>query len=157
VQADDGGAPTYRGDLEEVADPLDASVAAGVLVMPDDVIPVALLPPCIGSTPMVGMLTQVAPERHVTVLHADQSEKDHAQRGEMSSLVGGLKNGALYTFYRDADQWLNVAGHIPSDASVYLCGGNEFLQNVRGQLENLEDQPREIRFELFSPNDWLIS
>lgn len=154
---DNGEVSTFLRDNVEVGDTIEASVAAGDLVMNDDVNPVVLISQGIGSTPMVGMLNQVAADRHVTVLHADQSEKDHAQREEMAALVGGLANGALYTFYRDADQWLNVAGHIPSDASVYLCGGNEFLQNVRGQLENLEEQPREIRFELFSPNDWLVS
>ena len=75
----------------------------------------------------------------------------------MKTLVEGLDNAVLHTFYRNADQWLEIAEHITPDASVYLCGGTTFLQNVREQIEKLAQQPAEIRFELFSPNDWLVS
>lgn len=40
---------------------------------------------------------------------------------------------------------------------MYLCGGVEFLKNVREQIEALDEQPRDVNFELFAPNDWLIS
>ncbi len=154
---DHGEVSTFLRDHVEVGDTIEATIAAGDLVMNSDDNPVVLISQGIGSTPMVGMLNRIATDRHVTVLHADRSEKDHAQRAEVTALVEGLDDAVLHTFYRDADQWLEVNGLIPDDASVYLCGGNEFLQNVRGQLQDLEAQPREIRFELFSPNDWLIS
>ncbi|GAB3594715.1 Flavohemoprotein [Corynebacterium faecale] len=154
---DHGEVAGFLRDNVEVGDTVEATLAAGDLVMNRDDNPVVLVSQGIGSTPMVGMLAQVAADRQVTVLHADQSESDHAQRAEMASLVEGLDNATLHTFYRDADQWLEVAGHITPDASVYLCGGTTFLQNVREQIQNLDEQPKEVRFELFAPNDWLIS
>ena len=41
----------------------------------------------------------------------------------------------------------------------YLCGGNGFLQDIRDQLEKNKETlvPTSIHFELFSPNDWLVS
>lgn len=154
---DNGEVSAFLRDNIEAGDTVEATLAAGDLVMNDGDNPVVLISQGIGSTPMVGMLSQVDAGRQVTVLHADESETDHAQREEMKTLVEGLDNAVLHTFYRSADQWLEIADHITPDASVYLCGGTTFLQNVREQIEKLAEQPAEIRFELFSPNDWLVS
>lgn len=154
---DNGEVAGFLRDNIEVGDTVETTLAAGDLVMNKGDNPVVLISQGIGSTPMVGMLSQVAADRQVTVLHADESESDHAQREEMKTLVEGLNNATIHTFYRDAGQWLEIAEHITPEASVYLCGGTTFLQNVREQIEKLGEQPAEIRFELFSPNDWLVS
>ena len=44
-------------------------------------------------------------------------------------------------------------------ADVYICGGTNFLQAIRSNIDSLEPdaQPASVKFELFSPNDWLIN
>lgn len=154
---DNGEVSGFLRDRVSVGDKIEATIAAGDLVLNKDTNPVVLISQGIGSTPMVGMLAGMNPERDVVVLHADQSESTYAQVEEVQGLVEKLPKAAFEIFYRDNDQWLEVAGRIPSGASVYLCGGVEFLKNVREQIEALEEQPRDVNFELFAPNDWLIS
>lgn len=154
---DNGEVSNFLRDRLNVGDKIEATLAAGDLILNQDTNPVVLISQGIGSTPMVGMLAGVDPERDIVVLHADQSEGSYAQVDEVQSLVEKLPKAAFEIFYRDNDQWLEVAGRIPEGASVYLCGGVEFLKNVRGQIEALEVQPRDVNFELFAPNDWLIS
>lgn len=154
---DNGEVSGFLRDRVSVGDKIEATIAAGDLVLNKDTSPVVLISQGIGSTPMVGMLAGMDPERDVVVLHADQAESTYAQVEEVQGLVEKLPKAAFEIFYRDNDQWLEVAGRIPSGASVYLCGGVGFLKNVREQIEALEEQPRDVNFELFAPNDWLIS
>ncbi|ANE04989.1 globin domain-containing protein [Corynebacterium crudilactis] len=154
---DNGEVSAFLRDNVAVGDKIEATIAAGDLVLNKDTNPVVLISQGIGSTPMVGMLAGMNPERDVVVLHADQAEATYAQVEEVQGLVEKLPKAAFEIFYRDNDQWLEVAGRIPAGASVYLCGGVEFLKNVREQLDALEEQPRDVNFELFAPNDWLIS
>ena len=72
--------------------------------------------------------------------------------------------GAHYVpVYRDQGTRVDLAelergGVLKKNAKWYLCGGNGFLQDVRAQLaEHPELEPAGVHFELFSPNDWLIS
>ncbi len=153
---DSGEVSSFLRDNINVGDTVQASPAAGDLVLNTDTNPVVLISQGIGSTPMVGMLDQIAQDRSVIVLHADKSAECHAQEAEMNRLVQGLPNAALEVFYREHDQWLEIAGRIPENASVYLCGGTSFLQNIREQIAALEVQPRDVHFELFAPNDWLV-
>lgn len=154
---DSGEVSTFLRDRVRVGDTIEATIAAGDLVLNEDTNPVVLISQGIGSTPMVGMLAQLDAERDVTVLHADRSEANHAQAAEMHELVAKLPKASFEVFYRDNDQWLEIGDRVPANASVYICGGTEFLQNIREQLLALPEQPKEINFELFSPNDWLIS
>ncbi|GEM_PF-50705 len=98
----------------------------------------------------------------VVVLHADSSEADHAQAALMTALTQRI--GAHYVpVYRDQGTRVDLAelqrgGVLKKNAKWYLCGGNGFLQDVRAQLaEHPELEPAGVHFELFSPNDWLIS
>ena len=54
---------------------------------------------------------------------------------------------------------LAAEGALPTGAHWYLCGGTSFLQNIREQIADNEQAlgPEKVAFELFSPNDWLIS
>ena len=139
---------------------------AGDLVLDDSNTPVVLVSQGIGSTPMVGMLSALAAaksERTVVVLHADSSAQDHAQRDLQESLSAQI--GATYNlFYRESGQRMNLGelmneGVLPTGAHWYLCGGTSFLQDIREQIADGEQAlaPEKVAFELFSPNDWLIS
>lgn len=166
-----GEVSTFIRDNVHVGDEIDATLPAGELVLDDSPRPVVLISQGIGSTPMVGMLSALAEEgssRPVTVWHADASESAHAQREEMTTLVGKLPHASMETFYRDQDQRLALSSGCGrgcsgkqdalAGADVYLCGGTGFLQNIREQIAALpaEKAPATLRFELFSPNDWLI-
>lgn len=149
----DGEVSTFLHDSVAVGDEVDITLPAGDLVLHDGSNPVVLISQGIGSTPMVGMLAALqASDRDVVVLHADESVDTYAQRAQTLELA---KNH--HEFFRAEGQRLSVAGLIPSGADVYLCGGTGFLQNVRDQIAVLDEQPAAVRFELFSPNDWLVS
>lgn len=162
----DGEVSSFLMDSLSDGDRVDATLPAGDLVLEDSSAPVVLVSQGIGSTPMVGMLSALAAaksERKVVVLHADSSAQDHAQRDLQESLSGQI--GATYKlFYRESGQRMNLGelmdeGVLPTGAHWYLCGGTSFLQDIREQIADGEQAlaPKKVAFELFSPNDWLIS
>lgn len=149
----DGEVSTFLHDQVNVGDEVDITLPAGDLVLHEGTNPVVLISQGIGSTPMVGMLAALqGSDREVVVLHADESVDTYAQRAQTLELAQNH-----HEFFRAEGQRLTVAGFIPSGADVYLCGGTGFLQNVRDQIAALDEQPATVRFELFSPNDWLVS
>lgn len=150
----DGEVSSFLRDRLDVGSEVDATLPAGELVLDDSDAPVVLISSGIGSTPMVGMLSAVDPNRSVTVLHADESEETYAQKAQTETLVAQLPNATYKAFYRSKGERLDVHGLIPEGAQVYLCGGTAFLQDVRDQLES--EKPAAVHYELFSPNDWLI-
>lgn len=162
----DGEVSSFLMDSLSDGDRVDATLPAGDLVLDDSNTPVVLVSQGIGSTPMVGMLSALAAaksERTVVVLHADSSAQDHAQRDLQESLSAQI--GATYNlFYRESGQRMNLGelmneGVLPTGAHWYLCGGTSFLQDIREQIADGEQAlaPEKVAFELFSPNDWLIS
>lgn len=149
----DGEVSSFLHDAVSVGDEVDITLPAGDLVLHEGENPVVLISQGIGSTPMVGMLAALQDsEREVVVLHADESMDTYAQRAQTLELA---KNH--HEFFRSEGQRLSIDGLIPSGADVYLCGGTGFLQNVRDQIAALDQQPAAVRYELFSPNDWLVS
>ena len=162
----DGEVSSFLMDSLSDGDRVDATLPAGDLVLDDSNTPVVLVSQGIGPTPMVGMLSALAAaksERTVVVLHADSSAQDHAQRDLQESLSAQI--GATYNlFYRESGQRMNLGelmneGVLPTGAHWYLCGGTSFLQDIREQIADGEQAlaPEKVAFELFSPNDWLIS
>ena len=65
----------------------------------------------------------------------------------------------MFFSYRDHGEMLKPSEHDVAGADVYICGGSAFLQSVRDDLETLpaDQAPAVIRYELFSPNDWLVN
>jgi len=111
---------------------------------------------------MVGMLAYLAQNnanREVLYLHADDSAESWAQEGHIRALAGQLDNCQLVSASRSEGQLLDVSAHNLVGADVYICGGNTFLQAIRTGLDGLEHdaKPASVKFELFSPNDWLIN
>ncbi|MEV6070613.1 hypothetical protein AB0L82_29055 [Nocardia sp. NPDC052001] len=116
----------------------------------------------IGVTPMVGILEYLAATasgRRTLVRHADRSAAAHPLRDTVTDLVGALRDSNPRTWYR-------AEGHgrmdlseleLPQHADYYLCGGNGFLQAVRSQLPAAAIPGDSVRFELFAPNDRLLS
>ena len=168
----DGEVSNFLLNNVNIGDEVDATLPAGDLVLQDSDAPIVLVSQGIGSTPMTGMLASLVATREqkrqsIVVLHADVSEAAYAQRATTERLVEALQErgpAEHVTAYRDQGQALvleklHSAGKLPSHADWYLCGGTKFLQNIREQLaaDNSGLAPAGIHFELFSPNDWLIS
>ncbi|MHA2789850.1 globin domain-containing protein [Corynebacterium sp. S7] len=161
VQAD-GEVSNFLRDNVEVGDTIQATLAAGDLVLRDSNAPATLVSSGIGSTPMVGMLGYLArknSDRKVSFVHADESEETFAQKSAAEAIVAKLDNAELNATYRNNGELIDVAALDVAGSDVYLCGGNEFLQAIRAGLENLpaEKAPKAVYYELFSPNDWLIN
>ena len=157
----EGEVSTHLRDNVQVGDTIQATLAAGDLVLEDGENPVVLVSSGIGSTPMVGMLSHLARTgsgRRATYLHADDSESAHAQLGQTTALLERLPAATVAHSYRSEGQLIDIAAHDLAGSDVYLCGGSAFLQAIRGDLEALPEDsaPKSVHFELFSPNDWLL-
>lgn len=158
----EGEVSTFLRDNIEVDDTVDATLAAGDLVLHEGDNPVVLVSSGIGSTPMVGILGALAHEsrdRRVSYIHSDANEDSWAQREETRDLIASLADATMHVSFRDADERLDISAHDVAGADVYLCGGTGFLQNVRADIDALpaDKAPRAVHFELFGPNDWLIN
>lgn len=89
----DGEVSTFLRDHVAIGDTVDATLAAGDLVLQDSDNPVVLISSGIGSTPMVGILGHLSrthSDRKVTYLHADNSEDSWAQQAETRALAEAL-------------------------------------------------------------------
>ena len=158
----DGEVSTFLRDHVAIGDTVDATLAAGDLVLQDSDNPVVLISSGIGSTPMVGILGHLSrthSDRKVTYLHADNSEDSWAQQAETRALAEALADANVTATFRSQDQRINVAEADLAGADVYLCGGANFLQGIRDDIAALpaDKAPANVYFELFSPNDWLIN
>lgn len=158
----EGEVSTHLRENVEEGDTIQATLAAGDLVLEEGDSPLVLVSSGIGSTPMVGMLAymaRVGANREAVYLHADESEKDHAQRYQTAALLEKLPTVTSEASYRAAGEWMDISKRDLRGADVYLCGGSNFLKSVREDLSRLpaEKAPKSVRFELFSPNDWLLS
>lgn len=158
----DGEVSTFLRDHVAVGDTVDATLAAGDLVLQDSNNPVVLISSGIGSTPMVGILGHLSrthSDRKVTYLHADNSEDSWAQQAETRALAEALADANVTATFRSQDQRVNIAEADLAGADVYLCGGANFLQGIRDDIAALpaDKAPANVYFELFSPNDWLIN
>lgn len=141
--------------------------------------PVVLISNGIGVTPLLGMLRHLAaaqPERRVSVLHTDRDAGDAAHLQELVETIADLPalagsrlalwfpggtavpsrvSGAPRVDVHEGRMTITPE-HLPAGAQVYLCGSEGFLQGARDQLQALGVEEERVRFELFSPNDWLL-
>ncbi|MDO5454462.1 MAG: globin domain-containing protein [Corynebacterium sp.] len=157
-----GEVSNHLKEKVDAGDTIQATLAAGDLVLEDGDNPVVLISSGIGSTPIIGMLaylTRTQSDRRVTCLVADENEASLAQKAEGDSFVEQLKNASVFFSYRDHGEMLKPSEYDVAGADVYICGGSAFLKSVRDDLENLpaDQAPAKIQYEMFSPNDWLVN
>ena len=116
---------------------------------------------------MLGILSHLAgtnSSRATLSLHADKSSATDVFFEERIQLISRLSSGEAKTWHAEDESGSDVlkgrldlsAIQLPSEAQYYLCGGNEFLQSMRKQLQELNVPADRVNFELFSPNDWLL-
>ncbi|WP_433679173.1 MOSC domain-containing protein [Nocardia sp. CA-119907] len=151
------------GAVLEIASP------RGDFVLPEgnDTSPVILLSAGIGVTPVLAMLHTLAAARStrdIWWVHAARSAAEHTFADEAHQLLGSLIHGHEHVFYTRESSAANLAPtvtsgrldydalaalHLPTAATVYLCGPDAFMTAMREALTKLGLDATSIRTELF--------
>ena len=167
--APDGEVSSWLHQHARTGDVLDVSAPFGDLTLPEGDGPLLLSSAGICSTPMLAMLGALADTgstRPVTVVHADRGPDAHAHREELHRLVEKLPNATLHLWYEDpagqtgharsghAD--ITAVGELSEGTAAYLCGPLPFMRAVRGDLLRGGLPARDIHYEVFGPDMWLV-
>jgi nitric oxide dioxygenase len=154
----------------KVGDEVVLSAPFGDVVLEYTDRPVVMASAGIGITPMAGMLSHLVKagsQRHVMLLHADDSPESFPLRQQVTEDIGLLSEASLHSWFlnRAGDQgaaessftgFMDVnAVELPIDAEYYLCGPLPFLQAVRSDLIAKGVPARDIQYEVFGPDLWL--
>ena len=126
--------------------------------------PLYLFSAGIGTTPMLSFLSELVEkgsQRPVTVVHADRSLDTWPLREELTELVNKLPNARLISFIEGEGG--DFAGRVdvskldvPANANVYLCGPLPFMQGVRSALVEAGVPGKNINYEIFGPDQWML-
>ena len=149
------------GDVVEISNPYGDLTLEG---FGDPEAPLYLFSAGIGTTPMLSFLSELiekGSQRPVTVVHADRSLDTWPLREELTELVNKLPNARLISFIEGEGG--DFAGRVdvskldvPSDANVYLCGPLPFMQGVRSALVEAGVPGKNINYEIFGPDQWML-
>ena len=149
------------GDVVEISNPYGDLTLEG---FGNPEAPLYLFSAGIGTTPMLSFLSELVEkgsQRSVTVVHADRSLDTWPLREELTELVNKLPNARLISFIEGEGG--DFAGRVdvskldvPSDANVYLCGPLPFMQGVRSALVEAGVPGKNINYEIFGPDQWML-
>ncbi|OHQ17173.1 FAD-binding oxidoreductase [Rothia sp. HMSC064F07] len=149
------------GDIVEISNPYGDLTLEG---FGNPEAPLYLFSAGIGTTPMLSFLSELiekGSQRPVTVVHADRSLDTWPLREELTELVNKLPNARLISFIEGEGG--DFAGRVdvskldvPSDANVYLCGPLPFMQGVRSALVEAGVPGKNINYEIFGPDQWML-
>ena len=135
---------------------IDVAAPRGDFYLSDGVGPVVLLSAGVGVTPVLAMLHALADcrsDREIWWLHTTRDAHTHAFLQEVSDLVAELPNARARVFYTSTVGRLNhrsiAALGLPQDATVYMCGPDQFMADMRTALTNVGIDPAHIHTELF--------
>ncbi len=119
--------------------------------------PVVLVSAGIGATPVLAMLHALAArrsDREVWWLHVTRDAQTLAFGGEVDRAARGAarmrasRSSTRPTAVRPDDGAIAALG-LPADATVYLCGPDQFMDDMRGALAGAGIDPARIHTELF--------
>lgn len=149
------------GDVVEISNPYGDLTLEG---FGNPEAPLYLFSAGIGTTPMLSFLSELiekGSERPVTVVHADRSLDTWPLREELTELVNKLPNARLISFIEGEGG--DFAGRVdvskldvPANANVYLCGPLPFMQGVRSALVEAGVPGKNINYEIFGPDQWML-
>ena len=149
------------GDVVEISNPYGDLTLEG---FGNPEAPLYLFSAGIGTTPMLSFLSELVEkgsQRPVTVVHADRSLDTWPLREELTELVNKLPNARLISFIEGEGG--DFAGRVDvskldvlSDANVYLCGPLPFMQGVRSALVEAGVPGKNINYEIFGPDQWML-
>lgn len=153
----------------QVGDVIELSNPYGDLVIEEQGAPIVIATAGIGCTPSASALTtlaQAGSEREVVVLHADTSEQNWALQGQMRESVQALPNASMHVWLEEPGETVADAEvgymnldlvELPEEAVMYLCGPLPFMKAVRSQAIDAGVSPRNIHYEVFGPDLWVMS
>lgn len=147
---------------------LDVSSPRGSFVLQPGERPIVLLSAGIGVTPVLAMLHALAAARstrEIIWVHSARDGHHHPFAAEVRDLMRGLTNGRSYVCYTKPESTdktgvdFNATGRLsrsvfdahglPRDADVYLCGPNQFMDDMKEALTAIGVSPERIHIEIF--------
>ena len=136
---------------------IDVAAPRGDFYLTDGGGPVVLLSAGVGVTPVLAMLHALADassDREVWWLHTTRDADTHAFMQEVSDLIGALPHARQQVFYTSTAGRLDhrsiAALRLPQDATVYMCGPDQFMTDMRMALTEVGINPAHIHTELFA-------
>jgi ferredoxin-NADP reductase/MOSC domain-containing protein YiiM len=135
---------------------MDVAAPRGDFYLADDSSPVVLLSAGIGATPVLAMLHALAvqrSDRDIWWVHTTHDADTLAFAAEVDGLIGALSRAHQHVFYSSAgrlDRHAVAALDLPGDATVYMCGPDGFMADMRGALADAGIDPARIHTELFA-------
>lgn len=169
-----GMAGAYLSKQVREGDVLEVSAPRGSFVLDTAERPLVLLSAGIGATPVLAMLHSLAAARSmrdILWLHAARDGDHHPFAAEVRCLLKSLARGRNYVCFsrpgaRDqSGRDYDFAGHISRsvfaglnvapDSDVYLCGPNEFMNDMREMLVETGIRPEQVRVEIFNGGESL--
>jgi ferredoxin-NADP reductase len=143
---------------------LDAAAPRGDFCLTDDSNPVVLVSAGVGATPVLAMLHALAAsdsQRQICWVHTTHDRESHAFAAEVTRLIEALPHAQQHIFYTAEStpgpghrtERLTAASMaalgLPTDAAVYLCGPNTFMEGMRAALAAVVIDPGRIHTESF--------
>jgi ferredoxin-NADP reductase len=118
--------------------------------------PVVLVSAGIGVTPMMAMAHALAASpRQVWWLHTTQESATEAFATEIAALLDSMPAAHRHVFYSRGDNATRLdrrsiaALGLPADATVYLCGPQAFMTDMRDALTAVGIDAARVHTELF--------
>jgi ferredoxin-NADP reductase/MOSC domain-containing protein YiiM len=141
---------------------LDAAAPRGDFFLTEDSGPVVLVSAGVGATPVLAMLHALAEagsQRQIRWVHTTHDRESHAFATEVTRLIAALPHAQQRIFYtaepgasRPAER-LNASSiamlNLPTEAAVYLCGPNAFMDDMRAALTAVGIDQGRIHTESF--------
>jgi ferredoxin-NADP reductase/MOSC domain-containing protein YiiM len=135
---------------------IEVAAPRGDFYLTDGAGPVVLLSAGVGITPVLAMLHALAErdsDRETWWLHAARDAMTDVFADEVAGLVSRLPNARQQVFYSATSGRLDdrsIAGlGLPSDATVYMCGPDGFMADMRNALVAAGIDTAHIHTELF--------
>lgn len=151
-----GQVSRWLHDHVEPGSVLDVAAPRGDFFLTEADTAVVLISAGIGVTPVLAMLHALAAAhstRQIWWLHTARDASSQAFANEVETLIASLPDARQHVFYTRAGDRMNRATlnalGLPTDASVYLCGPDQFMTGMRDALTTAGVDPAEIRSELF--------
>jgi ferredoxin-NADP reductase/MOSC domain-containing protein YiiM len=157
----------YLNSRLQAGSVLDVAAPRGEFVLTDDAKPVLLISAGIGVTPVLAMLYHLAAaqsDREAWWIHVARDARQHAFAGEAHRLLQALSHAHEHVFYTapDAASAAEItvtrgrptaaalaALNVPLDATAYICGPLQFMDDMGSALEHLGIPAQQVRTELF--------
>jgi ferredoxin-NADP reductase/MOSC domain-containing protein YiiM len=135
---------------------LDVAAPRGDFYLTEANTAVVLISAGIGVTPLLAMLYALAAAhstREIWWLHTVRDARSQAFASEVETLIESLPQARQRVFYTQAGDRLDRSAinafELPADASVYLCGPDQFMTDMRYALTAAGLDPARIHSELF--------